>query len=208
MRVITGSAKGRTLKTVKDRSVRPTADRVKESIFNVLAPRLPEARFLDLFAGSGAVGIEALSRGAACCTFVELVPSHLKVVAENLETTGLTARAELIRRDARAAIRDLSHRGRQYDIVFVDPPYGQGLVPEVLEAVAGTGLLAADGWVICEHHRRDPVPDLVPARDAAGSLSRFRELIFGETVVSLYRAAAEPTSGGFGRDQSDLSGEL
>lgn len=208
MRVITGSAKGRTLKTVKDRSVRPTADRVKESIFNVLGPRLPGARFLDLFAGSGAMGIEALSRGAANCTFVELVTGHLKVVAENLETTGLTARAELIRRDARAAIVDLSRRGRQYDLIFIDPPYGQGLVPEALEAIAQGGLLAADGWVICEHHHRDSVPEQVPAPEAAGSLNRFRELIFGETVVSLYRAAAEPTSGGFGRDQGDLSGEF
>lgn len=208
MRVITGTAKGRPLKTVKSRDVRPTADRVKESIFNVLGPRLPEARFLDLFAGSGAMGIEALSRGAASCTFVELVSSHLKVVAENLAATQLQEHAELIRRDARAAIADLANRGRRYDLIFIDPPYGRDLIPQVLEAIAQTGLLAPEGWAICEHHHRDPVPERVPGTAAAGSLHRFRELIFGETVVSLYRTADEPTSGGFGCDQGDLSGEF
>lgn len=208
MRVITGSAKGRSLKTVKGRDIRPTTDRVKESIFNVLGPRLADARFLDLFAGSGAVGIEALSRGAALCTFVELISSHLKVVEENLTATGLKERAELLRRDARAAVTDLGQRGRRYDLIFLDPPYGQDLVPAALEGIAREGLLAPEGWVICEHHWRDPVPEVVPMPEAAGSLTRFRELIFGETVVSLYRAAGEPMLGGFGREEGNLSRQL
>ncbi|MFZ5814260.1 MAG: 16S rRNA (guanine(966)-N(2))-methyltransferase RsmD [Bacillota bacterium] len=184
MRVITGTAKGKPLKTVKGRDIRPTSDRVKESLFNVMAGRVPEADFLDLFAGSGAVGIEALSRGARSCVFVELMTPHLKVVEENLNATGLRERAELIRRDARAAVADLARRGRRFDLIFVDPPYGQELVPASLALIDSHGLLAEDGWVICEHHKKDPVPE------SAGGLTKFRELVFGETVLSIYRGIA------------------
>ncbi len=188
MRVISGSAKGRSLKTVKGREIRPTSDRVKESLFNVLMPRLPDALFLDLFAGSGNVGIEALSRGAARCVFVELMTGHLKVVEENLRTTGLWERAELLRRDARAAVADLANRGRRFDLIFVDPPYGQELVPEALRLIAQHGVLTDDGWVICEHHHKDPVPEAIPGAGTAGGLGKFRELNFGETVLSLFRS--------------------
>lgn len=188
MRVITGTAKGRPLKTVKGRDIRPTADRVKESLFNVIGPRVVDCEFLDLFAGAGAVGIEALSRGARYCVFVELMTPHLKVVEENLTATGLRDRAELLRRDARAAVSDLAGRGRQFDLIFVDPPYSQGLVPEALAKIAAHGLLKPDGWVVCEHHKKDTVPDLAEAPNQAGGLTRFREIIFGETVISLYRS--------------------
>jgi 16S rRNA (guanine966-N2)-methyltransferase len=187
VRVITGLAKGRPLKTVKGRDVRPTADRVKGSIFNVIGPRVADADFLDLFAGSGNVGIEALSRGAASCTFVELMTPHLKVVEENLAATGLKDRAELLRRDARAAVQDLGQRRRQFDLIFVDPPYSQELVPQALEGIAAYGLLKPGGWVLCEHHNKDAVPTTVPGAGEAGGLTRFRELVFGETVISLYR---------------------
>jgi 16S rRNA (guanine966-N2)-methyltransferase len=189
VRVITGTAKGKPLKTVKGRDIRPTADRVKESLFNVIAGRVVDADFLDLFAGSGSVGIEALSRGARSCTFVELMTPHLKVVEENLASTNLKDRAELLRRDARAALVDLGHRKKRFDLIFVDPPYGQDLVPAALTSIDQHGLLAADGWVICEHHRKDPVPD------SAGGLTKFRELVFGETVLSIYRGVA-PEHGG------------
>lgn len=190
MRVITGVAKGRPLKSVKGREIRPTADRVKESLFNVIGGRVADAEFLDLFAGSGAVGIEALSRGASRCVFVELMTPHLKVVTENLATTGLADRAELLRRDARAAVADLGHRGQRFDLIFVDPPYGQELVPAALTGIAEQGLLKPEGLVVCEHHRRDSVPDHVAG--SAGGLTKFRELVFGETVLSLYNGAAGP----------------
>ncbi len=190
MRVITGSAKGKPLKTVKGRDIRPTSDRVKESLFNVIGQRVADADFLDLFAGSGNVGIEALSRGANSCVFVELMTPHLKVVEENLAYTGLQNRAELLRRDARAAVADLAQRQRRFDLIFVDPPYGQGLVPAALDLIAKHGLLAEGGWVICEHHGKDPIPDTVPLADQAGGLTKFRELVFGETVLSIYRGLA------------------
>lgn len=186
VRVITGKAKGRTLKTVKGREVRPTSDRVKETLFNVLAPRVVGARFLDMFAGSGAVGIEALSRGAASCTFVELQTAHFRVIEENLRSTGLLAGSDLIRRDARAALTDLGKRGRQYDLIFIDPPYNAGLIPPVLDGIAEHGLLSAGGWAVCEHHRKDPVPVTTKHPPEAGGLTKFRELVLGETVLSLY----------------------
>ena len=184
MRVITGSAKGRPLKTVKGRDVRPTGDRVKGSLFNVIGPRVVDADFLDLFAGSGAIGIEALSRGAHSCIFVELMTPHLRVVEANLKETGLMDRAELLRRDARAALLDFAGRGRRFDLIFVDPPYGKELVPAALELIGTHSLLNEDGWVICEHHHKDPIPD------AAGGLVKFREIVFGETLLSIYRAMA------------------
>ncbi|HWI60318.1 MAG TPA: 16S rRNA (guanine(966)-N(2))-methyltransferase RsmD [Symbiobacteriaceae bacterium] len=190
MRVITGSAKGRPLATVKGRDIRPTSDKVKGSLFNVFGPRVVDCEFLDLFAGSGAVGIEALSRGASQCVFVELMTSHLKVVEENLAKTGLAANAELLRRDARSAVADLGRRGRTFDLIFVDPPYAKGLVNEALEAIAEFGLLAPGGWVAAEHHKKDEVPTHVAGPANAGGLTRFRELVFGETIISLYEVPA------------------
>lgn len=186
MRVITGSAKGRPLKTVKGREIRPTSDRVKESLFNVIGAGVVDSDFLDLFAGTGGVGIEALSRGAARCVMVELLTPHLRVIEENLRTTGLADRAQLLRRDARAAAADLGKRGDRFDYIFIDPPYGQDLVPTSLNLIAAHRLLREDGWAVCEHHRKDSVPNQVP--DAhAGGLVRFRELPFGETVLSFYQ---------------------
>lgn len=192
MRVITGSAKGRPLATVKGRDIRPTADRVKESLFNVLGNRVADAEFLDLFAGSGAVGIEALSRGATRCVFVELMTTHLKVVEENLAKTGLAGSAELLRRDARSAAADLGRRGRQFDLIFVDPPYAKGLVDEALAAIVEYRLLAPGGWVAAEHHKKDAVPTHVAGLENAGGLTRFRELVFGETLISLYAEVPSP----------------
>jgi 16S rRNA (guanine(966)-N(2))-methyltransferase RsmD len=187
LRVITGSAKGRPLATVKGRDIRPTSDKAKGSLFNVIGPRVVDADFLDLFAGSGAVGIEALSRGARRCVFVELLTPHLKVVEQNLAATGLAEAAELLRRDARSAAADLGRRGLAFDLIFVDPPYAKGLVDEALEAIAANRLLRDGGWVIAEHHKKDAVPTMVPGPDEAGGLTKFRELVFGETLMSLYQ---------------------
>lgn len=185
MRVIAGTARGHTLRTVSSRAVRPTSDRVRETLFNVLAPRIAGARFLDLFAGSGAVGIEALSRGAAHAVLVEKQPTHLRVIAANLERTGLGERAVLVRQDAVRAGVDLAARGHVFDLVFLDPPYGGDWVRRTLEAIGAVpALLAAGGSVIAEHHRRDPVPV------RAGSLLRLREVPVGETLLSFYAVDA------------------
>lgn len=184
MRVIAGVARGHRLRPPAGRDVRPTADRVKESLFNVLAPRLDSSSFLDLFAGSGAVGIEALSRGAARAVFVDANPASLRLVQANLAATGLAAAGHhaLLRADALRAVADLAAQGERFDLIFLDPPYGKALLPPVLAALGP--LLAPEGWVIAEHHHRDPLPE------RAGELVRFRQMTFGETVLSLYAHAA------------------
>ncbi len=159
MRVIAGAHRGRRLHAPDGLDTRPTTDRVREALFSILGPRTPGAAILDLFAGTGALGIEALSRGAASVTFVDDDPAVLRVLAANLQ--GI-AGGEVVRRDARAFLRTARRDGRQYDLIFLDPPYrlGPQLGPELSEAVAAA--LAPGGLVISESDRRTPLslPDL------------------------------------------------
>lgn len=180
MRVITGIAKGRKLKTSRGLDVRPTSDRAKESLFNVLGPRVIDSRILDIFAGSGAIGIEGLSRGARGAVFVDNSPSSCRLVEDNLRNTGLAANAEILRQDALRAISYLAAKGEKFDLIFLDPPYEKGLVVPTLEEAAGGGLLAEDGLLIAEHSRREPVPE------TTGPLRLYRQLTFGDTVISIY----------------------
>lgn len=179
MRVITGLAKGRKLKTVKGLDVRPTTDRVKQSLFNVIGPRVEGCRFLDLFAGSGQNGIEALSRGALAATFVDQSPASLAVLAENLAATGFAAQATVLRSEAGSAVAALAGRAEPFDLIFLDPPYRQGFVSQLLPKLGD--LSAPGGWVIAEHDRREEAPA------ETGQLNRFRQLTFGDTVLSLYK---------------------
>lgn len=182
MRVITGKAKGRPLKGLKGTAVRPTTDRVKQALFSMLGSRVQGAAFLDLFAGTGQNGIEALSRGAARAVFVDNNPASLKVLAQNLATTGLGAQAQVVRADARVAAERL-RRAAPFDVIFLDPPYEAGFLAQVLPGLPD--LLAPGGLVVAEHDRRELAPG------AAGGLARVRQLTFGDTVLSLYQRADE-----------------
>ncbi len=150
MRVIAGTAGGTRLKTPRGGAVRPTAGRVREALFSILGPRLPEAIFWDLFAGSGAIGIEALSRGAAEALFVEQERAHLTYIEENLSRTGLTARARLIRQDVMLALPQLGREKKQADLIFADPPYQERIVPGLLEAADRFRLLRPGGLIVLE----------------------------------------------------------
>ena len=132
MRVIAGKCKSLPLKTVPGTDTRPTTDRIKETLFNMLQPCLPGRRFLDLFSGSGAIGIEALSRGASFCCFVEQNRKAAACIRENLKFTRMTESADLLVADVRQAVGQLN-RQKPFDIVFMDPPYLKGLEREVLE---------------------------------------------------------------------------
>ncbi|MDO4522635.1 MAG: 16S rRNA (guanine(966)-N(2))-methyltransferase RsmD [Eubacteriales bacterium] len=149
MRVIAGSAKHMPLKTVKGMDTRPTTDRIKETLFNMIQSDLPGCRFLDLFSGSGAIGIEALSRGAEHAVFVEQSAAAAACIRENLEFTHLAASGVLMQCDVLSAIHRL-HTEAAFDIVFMDPPYRLGLEREVLEAMAGTGLIDEYTLIIVE----------------------------------------------------------
>ena len=153
MRVITGTARGRKLTEPKDMSVRPTTDMVKEAIFSIVQFDVPGRRVLDLFAGTGQLGIEALSRGARECVFVDNSPASLALVRKNLEICKM--QAPVIRSDALAY---LSGCGK-FDLVFIDPPYHAGLYDKVLENIFGFDILNDGGIILVESMRGEPMPE-------------------------------------------------
>lgn len=184
MRVIAGSAKGTRLKVPRGGAVRPTSDRVKEALFNILGPRVFETVIWDLFAGSGAIGIEALSRGAAEALFVEQERDHLKVIEENLSRAKLAARAQLIRQDVTSALHLLAREKQQADLIFSDPPYQETTVPALLEVIEQHGLLRADGLIVLELFARSK---LWPEEHPAVTLRKY-----GDTILAFIEAAALP----------------
>lgn len=185
MRVIAGRFRGRTLHAVRGLKVRPSADRVKESLFNILAPRITGARFLDLFAGTGSIGIEALSRGAAEALFVEQDRDALRCLQRNLEACRLERGFEVIRQPVARALRELEAQECRFDLVFLDPPYQADLYSSTLELLGAGNLVAADGWVIAEHDRR------MELAAEYGCLSMFRTRQTGDTALSFFSHAAE-----------------
>ncbi len=151
MRVIAGSARSLPLKTVPSDETRPTTDRIKETLFNMLNPYIPACRFLDLFAGSGAIGIEALSRGASFAAFSDTSKKAQKCIQENLAFTHLEDKALLLCTDALGAVTRLeSMKEAPFDIVFMDPPYEQGLETLLLERLSSSPLITEDTVIVTE----------------------------------------------------------
>jgi 16S rRNA (guanine966-N2)-methyltransferase len=183
LRIIAGSLRGRVLAPVKGRT-RPTAARVREAIFNILGA-VAEAKVLDLFAGTGALGIEALSRGAAAAVFVEDHPEALKGLRRNLESLGLLDCSLVLPLPVAAALKKLAVRGERFDLVFLDPPYGGEVAAATLAALGGSGLLRPQARVVAEHSRRETLPE------AAGVLELQTLRRYGDTQVAIYLAAAK-----------------
>ena len=180
MRVITGEARGRKLKTLEGTDVRPTTDRVKEGLFNIIQFDLPGARFLDLFGGSGQIGIEALSRGARQAVFVDESRASCQVIWENLRATGLQERARVVQADAAAY---LGGGGEAFDLAFLDPPYSTGLLERTLPLLEGR--MAPGGLILCEHLKEDRLPETV------GRFFRKKEYAYGRIRLTLYREKPE-----------------
>jgi 16S rRNA (guanine(966)-N(2))-methyltransferase RsmD len=172
MRVIAGSARGLRLAAPKDPLTRPISDKVKESLFGTLGERVVGARFLDLYAGSGAIGIEALSRGAQHATFVEHGRTAITVIRENLERTGLAERADVHPRKVEAFLADAT---ATWDIAVLDPPYAERTLDLPLERLRPR--LAPDGLVVVKHFWRTPMPPAV-------GLAVIRSRRFGETALT------------------------
>ncbi len=149
MRVIAGSARRIQLKTLEGMDTRPTTDRIKETLFNMIAPYLYDCIFLDLFAGSGGIGIEALSRGAMEAVFVEKNPKAMEYIKDNLERTHLKRKGMTMSMDVMTALYKLEGE-KQFDYIFMDPPYGQGLEQKVLSYLSESSLLSSDGVIIVE----------------------------------------------------------
>ena len=176
MRVITGSARGRRLQTLDGREVRPTPERIKEAVFSIIQFQIEGRRFLDLFAGSGQMGIEALSRGAREAVFVDSRKDSVQIIRENLEKTGLSQRARVINGDAAAF---LSQPGGKFDLAFLDPPYRTGLLEQALEKTAA--VMNPGGAILCEH----PADEELPGQ--AGDFVRSRDYRHGKIIITVYR---------------------
>lgn len=157
MRIVAGSARSRTILTPPGRDTRPTLDRVRENLFNILQFRCPQARVLDLFAGSGALALEALSRGAASAVLVDSAPPAHQVQLRNIQALGFTLQAQALLMDWRKALDALAQSGEAFDLIFLDPPYKLTDLIPVTQGLLGGGLLAPEGLVVVEHdHQTEP----------------------------------------------------
>jgi 16S rRNA (guanine966-N2)-methyltransferase len=182
MRVIAGAFKGRRLVTPRGTATRPTADQVRIALMDTLAPALPGARVLDLFAGAGAVGLEALSRGAAHATFVERDGRAVAALEANVAALGVGDRTRIMRMDVGRALGRLAADGERFDMVFLDPPYDGDLAAETLAALGAGAVTAAAAVVVAQHFtKRAPGA-------AYGVLVAFRARRFGETTLTFFRA--------------------
>lgn len=182
MRIIAGTAKGRVLKMPQG-DVRPTADRVKESMFNALGQWMDGEVVLDLFAGAGSLGLEALSRGAREATFVERDRTVLAVLRQNIEELGFARVSTVMPLPVERAIPKLAAAGRRFSLVFADPPYARHVLLPVVEAIDGSGILQPKGRLVLEHDKREELPGRI------GALERGDERRYGDTVVSYFEFA-------------------
>ena len=181
MRVIAGEARGFLLKSARGRSVRPTADRVREALFSILADRVEGSRFLDLYAGTGAVGIEALSRGASEAMFVERSRAALRAIHSNLRRCGFENRARVIASPVLQALGRGELEGH-YGVIYVDPPYESTEAPLVLVLLGGEQENRVSGGLVVLEHRRAACPP-----DGAGRLRLARTALYGDTALSFYQ---------------------
>jgi 16S rRNA (guanine(966)-N(2))-methyltransferase RsmD len=183
MRVIAGELKGRRLVAPRGWTVRPTSDRVREAIFDILGPVWNFPRILDLFAGTGALGIEAVSRGAGEAVFVEQGKAALTVLKGNLKALGLKSRAWILPVAAKRGIAILAEKGSIFNLIFIDPPYGKGLADKTLEEIVNSGILATGAIIVVEHSSRE---EIAPPH----GLVRSQQRRYGDTTVSFYAATA------------------
>lgn len=182
MRVIAGIHKGRQLKAVPGKSTRPTTDKVKEAVFQILGPFFNGGQALDLFAGSGSLGLEALSRGMETCIFVDKHPKAVQTIKENVSMLKLEDNVEIFRADAFRALTAAAKRELRFDLIFLDPPYNKVNYEELLELIEKEHLLHVDGIIYCEHDISDTMPDSI------SSLTIKKQANYGGTIgVTIYQ---------------------
>lgn len=176
MRIITGRARGKKLVTLEGKDVRPTSDKIKESLFNILQFNIEGRVFLDLFAGSGQIGLEAISRGAEKAVFVDSSKKSIAVIEQNVQHTGFTAESKVVNADSLMYIR---HTAEKFDVAYVDPPYKTGILQEVLPYVAEA--MNEGGIIVCEH----PVDEEVP--EEIGEFAKLKDYKYGKIILTAYR---------------------
>ncbi len=185
MRIIGGEARGRIIRLPGGCRIRPTADRVKEALFNILGP-VEGKSFIDVFAGCGNVGLEALSRGACRSVFVEKDLRLIEAIRENLRLLGFEGRAEMIAADAEKGMRRLGKKGERFDILFADPPYEEGFLTEIMNYLEGAELLTENGIIILQHSLREPLRQSVTQPLAVSDQRRY-----GDTLLSFLKKRRE-----------------
>lgn len=177
MRVIAGKYKGRKLSPPSGKNIRPTTDKVKEALFSMLANEIQGSRFLDLFAGTGGIGIEALSRGAEECVFCDISRESLKLLKDNITHCGIEEGARICAGDYKKNLMSIDEK---FDIIFLDPPYGTGMLNECFRLIGEHGLLDENGLIIAEHRKEEEMPD-----DMYG-FTKLKERKYGIVKLTIY----------------------
>jgi len=167
--------------TLEGMSTRPTTDRVKENLFNIIAPYIADSTVLDLFAGSGSLGIEALSRGAQSAVFSDQSEKSIEIIKRNLEFTKLLENSEVFLGEALIILKKLSHLGKKFDIIFLDPPYKNEIVPKILDALEVNGILKDKVLIVAETDIEDELPNEI------GTLIVSKQQIYGKTKLIFYK---------------------
>jgi len=180
VRIISGYCKGRKLSALKGNTVRPTSDRAKQTLFDMLRDRVPGCRFLDLFSGTGSIGLEAASRGAGEVIMIESGSDALKILKENTALCGFGNKVSVHGKDCKAWLRRSSMDQETFDLIFLDPPYRDHSAYALIEVIGEQGMLRKDGLVIAEHDRRRPLPECF------GKLRLLRAKRVKDTVFSFY----------------------
>ncbi|MBU5467756.1 16S rRNA (guanine(966)-N(2))-methyltransferase RsmD [Virgibacillus sp. MSJ-26] len=182
MRVIAGQFKGRHLKAVPGKTTRPTADKIKEAIFQVIGPFFNGGHCLDLFAGSGSLGIEALSRGMEHSVFVDKHPKAVQTIQQNTEVLHISDKIEIFRTDAYRAINAVSKRDIKFNLILLDPPYGKVDYEKLLNQIIKLEILEENGVIYCEYDSTENLPSSIKG------LTLIKEEIYGKTIgISIYR---------------------
>jgi 16S rRNA (guanine(966)-N(2))-methyltransferase RsmD len=181
MRIIGGQFRGRKIKHPEIEAVRPTKDRIREAVFNMVAGYVPGACVLDLFAGSGAFGLESLSRGAEKAVFVEQDSLCSKVLADNISSLGIGDKATIIQEDTFKSLELLNEDKESFDLVFSDPPYNMGMSKKTLIMINHYDILNPSGLLIIEHHEAEEIPD------SSGDVSLFKQKTYKDISISVFR---------------------
>ena len=180
MRIIAGEFRGRKIKRPESDLTRPTKDMVRESVFNMIGQYMPDKNVLDLFAGRGAYGLEAISRGAIEAVFVENDINSSKAIEENINTLKVGEKTKIIKADAFKALKDLGEKKERFDLVFCDPPYSKGLAKKALNMIYQYDILMPSGMLVIEHHREEVLPE------ALSDLFLTKNKTYRYTSISIY----------------------
>lgn len=180
MRIIAGDAKGRRILSPEGKDTRPTSDKVKESMFNILGSKVPDSKVLDLYAGTGNLALEAISRGAQSAVLIDRSRESIKIIHQNIKLLNYGEYCEVYNNDAIPALNILHRRGLSFDIIFLDPPYHKNILPEVIETIWSLNLLKSTGIIVAEHDTRDVLPDNIK------DFVMVKKALYGDTRLSFY----------------------